>query len=308
MSKTTITQLKKLPWNKASATFYVTKRRLVSRKAHYEVFQVDIDNKLSRRLISNARNKIDKSNTLKDYDFLTADQDQTLLTIEINDTDLAQIIDKIQAAVPPTKIITENDLIGSWSYIARIDFPQKQPLFTVRKVSDSWTTKRVKEKGALMFKKAILYDIGDKELFRIDSKIDFFSHIDDIFICDKKLFEAAMNFRAGMEKNRDNIVAEFSKLQIFKDASQVGSLVGDNLKRLRKLSQVNKSGYFRNSQFLADMQRISKIEQWTIKFDQNGQIVVDEDTIETVLTVLNNDRLKSPINKEGFDVDVKHKI
>lgn len=300
--------LKSLPWNKATATFYTTKRRLQSRKANYSVFQVEIDTKLEARLISNARKKIDASNQIIEYEFITADQDETLLTTEIEGTDFEGIIETIQAKSPPKKIADENELIGSWSYIARIDFPENEPLYIARKVSNFWTPKKVKNMASLLFKKKVLYDMEDKDYFRIDSKIDFFCHGGNIFICDKKAFESALNFREGMLNNRDNIVTAFKSTNVFQNPDKISELVGDNMKLLRKLSQVNNSAYWKNSDFIKEMQRISRIEKWTINFDQNSQVLVTEDTIETILTVLNNDRLKSQINKEGFDVDVKRKI
>lgn len=110
MSKTTISQLKKLDWNQATATLYITKRRLAGRKAKYNVFQVKIDTGLEKRLIKNARLKVNASNKIQDYDYMTADQDNTLLNIDVSETDFESVIEKISNVNPPDLIQTENDL------------------------------------------------------------------------------------------------------------------------------------------------------------------------------------------------------
>jgi hypothetical protein len=43
-------------------------------------------------------------------------------------------------------------------------------------------------------------------------------------------------------------------------------------------------------------------ENWGIKYSADGKLLVTEDDIETVLRVLNNDRLTSKINSENFDI------
>lgn len=45
-----------------------------------------------------------------------------------------------------------------------------------------------------------------------------------------------------------------------------------------------------------------------IQYLPDGKLLVIEDDIETVLRVLNNDRLTSKIDAENFDADVKHKL
>ena len=53
-----------------------------------------------------------------------------------------------------------------------------------------------------IFKNNMLVDLEQGELFRIDTKIDFFSFDGVLFVADKKNFETALNFREGMERNR----------------------------------------------------------------------------------------------------------
>jgi hypothetical protein len=189
-----------------------------------------------------------------------------------------------------------------------LDINGQPPLFSARRVSEGWTTKKVIQLINMVFHNNMLVDLGQQEIFRIDGKVDFFTYNDVIFIADKKNFETALNFRVGMERNRDEIVKEFSQLGLFENAAAVSKLVGNNLRHLRKLSQVKKAGYYKDLSFLENLRKVNEEEAWGIQYSTDGKLLVTEEDIETVLRVLNNDRLTSKINAENFDVDVKHKI
>ncbi|EQD37229.1 hypothetical protein B1A_17731, partial [mine drainage metagenome] len=65
-----------------------------------------------------------------------------------------------------------------------------------------------------------------------------------------------------------------------------------------------KAGYYQNPDYIQRMIAVSKEEGWELKVEA-GQVVVEEETIELLLKLLNNDRLRSPINNETFDAAAK---
>lgn len=305
--KSNFDRLKKIRWNKAIISFYIVKRKLIKRNAHYELFQVNIDDSLKRKLRKVATDQVKSSNQALEYDFNTSDLDDNVLGISTDETDLKSIINVITGDEPITLANSYESIIGSWIYIARLDV-EGQILYSVRRVSEGWSTKKVSQLINMIFSDNMLMDLEQKEIFRIDGKVDFFSFNDFIFIANKKNFETALNFREGMEKNRDEIVQDFKNLKIFADADEISRLVGNNVKRLRKLSQVKKAGYYREKDFLKNLKKINEQENWGIQYSEDGKLIVTENDIDIVLKVLNNDRLTSKINQENFDVDVKHKL
>jgi hypothetical protein len=52
---------------------------------------------------------------------------------------------------------------------------------------------------------------------------------------------------------------------------------------------------------------VVKAEKWDLKIE-GGKIIVEEETIELLLKLLNNDRLRSPINDEVFDSSAKKAV
>lgn len=299
--------IKDIAWEESVVSFYTVKRNLVNRKAKYEVLQVNVAESLRKKLRKVASDRIQQSNQAIEYDFNTSDLDNNLLGIPENETDMVELIDSINADDPPKTADSYEALIDSWIYIARLEKDQNI-LYSIRRVSDGWTTKKVSQFINLIFNDNMLIDLEQKQIFRIDNKVDFFSFNEIVFIADKKNFETALNFREGMERNRDEIVEEFKTINLFVDVAQISSLVGNNIKRLRKLSQVKKSGYYKQQDFLKNLIKVNDDENWGIKYSSDGKLIVTEDDVETILTILNNSRLKSLINQESFDVDVKHKL
>lgn len=301
-------RVKNQNWASATVSFYVVRRRLVRREANYDLLSVNVDEKLRRKLRNITVDCVNKANQAWEYDFNTSDLDGDVLGMEISETDMQFLIESLTSQEPLTQASDYEELLGAWIYITRLDLNEVSPLYAVRKVSSSWKATKVSQLVSMVFANNMLVDIEEKDIFRIDGKVDFFAHGGTLFIADKKNFESALNFREGMLRNRDTIVEEFEAASLFADAAQITELIGDNMRRLRKLSQVKKAGYYSDEAFLDNLKRVSAEEGWEIVYDDEGRIVVTEDDIDTVLTVLNNDRLKSPINQEGFDVDVKHKI
>jgi len=152
-----------------------------------------------------------------------------------------------------------------------------------------------------------LVDLEDRQIFTLDAHIDFFAYDGTTFITNKKEFESVLNFRVGMERNRDAILKEFIALKVVVDAEVIRRVVGENLHLLRKMSSIQKSGYYKDRIFLSELTKKNMEKGWNLKVE-HGVIVVDESNVELVLKLLNNERVESQINQEVFDAVVKKKV
>lgn len=113
-----------------------------------------------------------------------------------------------------------------------------------------------------------------------------------------------MNFREGMKANSEEVLTDFIALNIFDNVDIIREFVGINLHHLRKLSSIKKSGYYKQSDYIQKLIRVNKKEKWDLKILDN-KIIVEKETVELLLKLLNNDRLRSPINDEFFDSAAK---
>jgi len=308
MLKICFIKLKALALQGAMVSFYVIKRKVVNRNASYMVFHVNVDEKLQNKLRDTAARKVCASNDVREYDFSTTDLDDDVLGIETSETDMQNIITSITNDNKTMQARKVEDLYDAWMYIARLELNNSPSFYFARQISGSWNMKKALSVSNILWKEQILMDVSEDKLFRIDKKVDFFAFDGFLFIADKKNFETALNFRLGMENNRDQIITEFLEKNVVDDPEKMKALVGNNVIRLRKLSQIKKSGYYNDPKYLKELRTVNKNEGWGLVYNKSGEIVVTDENIDKVLRLLNNGRLTSKVNGETFDVDVKHKL
>lgn len=288
-------------------TFWLVKRKLSQQQAKYSVLKVDTDVKLEQKLKQAVIGKIsDKGYQLDAYDFLTSDQDNGLLTIDSAASDVTLIQAEIDKGTANPKVEKYEELLDSWAMAIKLEH-QDKALYAYRKINKFNHSARLSHVSFIQFKDQELKDLDEKEIFTIDTQIDFFTYEGTTFIANKKEFESTLNFRAGMEKNRDVVLQEFVDLKIFSDASLLKEHIGANLNYLRKVSSIQKSGYYKDAKFLEELIKVNEQKGWGLVIE-NGAIVINEASIDLVLTLLNNGRLESPINHEMFDAPVKKKV
>ncbi|HSH88327.1 MAG TPA: Kiwa anti-phage protein KwaB-like domain-containing protein [Methylophilus sp.] len=288
-------------------TFWLVKRKLSQQQAKYSVLKVDTDAKLEKKLKQAVTDKVlDTDYQLDDYDFLTADQDKGLLTIASSDTDVMLIQAEIEKGTANAKVEQYEELLDSWAMVIKLEY-QDKTIYAYRKINKFNNAARLSHISFIQFKDKELKDLDEKEIFTIDTQVDFFTYEGTTFIANKKEFESTLNFRAGMEKNRDVVLQEFVDLKILSDASLLKEHIGANLNYLRKVSSIQKSGYYKDAKFLEELIKVNDLKKWGLTVE-NGAIVINEDSIDLVLTLLNNGRLESPINHEIFDASVKKKV
>jgi hypothetical protein len=303
--KTSLKKLKALDLNKAVVNLWVIKRTIKDKIASYDIMSVDTEAKLKKKLLNIVLNSIQKSNDVRKYDYVTSDQDDDALAVTVKETDFVVISEKIAAGADAPSAKKSEDLFDAWAYIIDLTVPNDKVL-AFKKVTESWDLKRKGPIYNLIFENTKLKDL-EESVFRVESSVDFVSFDDVLFVLNKKNFETGLNFRAGMEKNRDNVVAEMEGLRLFHDVAPIMEKCGSNIRYLRKLSTIRNNAYYKNPDFMKKLRTLNATENWGLKIE-NDRIVVSGENVDLVLTLLNNDRLKSPINEEVFDVEVKHKV
>ena len=296
--------LKALDFGKWTTSFWLVKRKALQREANYSVLRVDIDAKLQKRFKGYLNQQLQgKDFHVAEYDFNNADGDDTLFTIAADATDFPKVESVIKKAFDNSRAKDYEELLNSWAYVVLFEH-EKERLYAWRKINSMTQPKKVITQKAIFFQNHKLVDVDDKQVFLIDPRFDFFVHEAQVFIANKRAFESSMNFRQGMKDNANEVLVDFSNLKFINNVDLIRQFVGDNLHHLRKLSSIRKSGYYKQADYLARMMQVSTEEGWNLKI-VDGKIVVEEETVELLLKLLNNDRLRSPINNELFDSAAK---
>lgn len=300
-------KFKKLDLSKAAVSLYIVHRTMYKREAKYTVAEVAIKENLSNKLLGIVNRSIVNSNTVSEYEFITGDQDNSLLNIPASETDFEAIECVLQEG-DIGEIEDPEEMVKAHFYIVCLTMHEISPIYAIRQVSDSWTAKKVKSYLSLRMQNKTLVDLEEDKIFRISNSFDFFSFEKEIFILSKTRFESAMNFRDGMIKNRNEIINEFGKRRIVDDPGKFGKAIGDNMRYLRKLSMVKNAGYYKDADYMTRLRSLAGNDGWDIKFDQAGSMVVTDDNVKDILIFLNNDRLISEVNDERFNVEAKKSV
>ncbi|MDR6739186.1 hypothetical protein J2X56_001172 [Herbaspirillum sp. 1173] len=296
-----------------STSFWLVRRKLVNKTARYEVIRVDADTRLQARLKGYVRAQVQRDAAdqarafhVAPYDFNTADGDDVMLTLPAGETDFAQVAAAIQDGFSQPHVQRYEELLGAWAYVPVFE-QGVQRLHAWRKIGGDMQPKRVRSRSTLFFRNHRLVDVEDEEVFLIDPGFDFFAFDGTLFIANKRQFEIAMNFREGMKTDGAEVLADIEALKLFTDVGLIRQFVGNNLHHLRKLAAIRAAGYYRQPDYIRKLKAVSQQEGWNVQVEQD-RIVVDPDNIELLLKLLNNDRLRSPINDEMFDSAAKSRV
>lgn len=300
--------IKAYSWSNAAVSFYVAKRRLVQRQAHYEVLLVNVDQDVQKKLHTTLTERLHAAAGLMEYDFHTVDQDDNLLTLPTNETDFQQIIDIVMGENPLPLAQSQEQIFDVWFYVARFDLSGQPPLWAVRRTPKGWATKKKQRVANLIFSSDMQLKIDQREIFKIDDHYDFFSFCGRVFIFHKSAFETDMNFRESIIRHRTDLVAEFEQLGMFQTTEDMNEMIGNNMRLLRKAAQVKRLGYFRDQAFLEKLRLVNAERNLRLEYNETGKLIVSAERIDFILHLFTNGRLASIINHEVFDVDAKRKV
>ncbi|MEG2075762.1 MAG: DUF4868 domain-containing protein [Victivallaceae bacterium] len=305
--KPALQQLQQTNFTRSLVTFYVVKRSLHDRRAAYSVKQVELADTLKKRFRSIIIEKIAAADSIENYEYNQPEPDEDFLLLPAQASDLGQICQALKET--PSPVTEYAELIDSWLYLILLTTPHdEKKLLAARKILPCWKSQAVKSPLNLFYRNCQLQVLTEERIFQMDGRIDFILYDENIFISNKKNFETAMNFRQGLLNNRDLIIEELTRLAIFDHPERLPELIGDNLRLLRHLAQIQKSGYYRSVEYLQKARNICRRERWNITFNEQGQIIISPETLPDILQILNNDRLISLINQEKFAVNQKQKL
>lgn len=298
--QSSLRSLKSLSFADVPTSFWVVRRSMRRRVAVYDVRRVETEKQLRHKLRSWLVEKIRDCTRAEPYAYETADQDSGALTLPLSETDFADIRDQIDEGSGADSVSSYEEMVGSWGYVFKVE-TSPEPVYAFRQTSKLWTARRVRGLVNLIFRDEVLVDLEDENVFRVDRNFDFVGFGGDVFVLNKTGFEAAMNFREGMVRRRDVVLDELHELKRVHDITVLRRKVGDNLYLLRRVAEIHKRGYYKDSQYMKDLADLIEDKGWALEFE-GGAIIVTDENVDLVLTLLGNDRLTSEVNYEEFDV------
>jgi hypothetical protein len=265
---------------------------------------VQIDEKLENRLRSILIKKIEDANSIEEYtlDCPEPEEDQ-VRAINSEETDFIKIKEILDTLNPEEDVIQDvNELVKAKSYIIILRDDEEIKVIGFKKIPENWKMKKDKGLISLLFRENRFEDLEEENVFSISNSIDFMYYEELLFILSKKAFETGLNFREGMIAKAQEFYDEVEVQNLFVNLDILTSKVGNNQRYLRKIVTIKNLGYYKDQNFLMRFKEINDIKNWGVQFD-NGQIVITEESLEDIITILQNKRLHSDLTEEDFDVE-----
>lgn len=300
-----LNNLKDLNINNYQVSLAILKEYKVNRISQYRIKYVPIDENLEVRLRDIVTRKINNSNTVVEYTYDSPEpEEDQVSSIDSNQTDFYRIFEQLVDLNPEEDIIEDvEELVqGAKAYLIILRGGDGIEVVGFKTIPENWKMKKNKGLIPLLYHDNRFVDLEDENVFSIANSLDLIYYDETLFVLSKKDFEQGLNFRDGMIAHADEMYAEAVQLNVFVNIEILTSRVGNNQRYLRKIATIRNLGHYRNPSFLERLREVSLEKNWDIVF-QNGQIVLTEATLDTVLSLLQNKRLHSEITLEDFDVD-----
>ena len=302
--RTKFQALQNLNLTNFTVSLAVVKEYKRERVSHYIVKYVQTDENLEDRLKNILAQKIEFTNSFDEYTYDCAEPEGDMVrTIEYESTDFFKIMEKLTGLNPEEDIIASVDeLVKAKSYLIIFRNEEGIQLVGFKSLPENWKMRKNKGLIPLLYRENRFEDLENENVFSISNSIDFIYYDQFLFILSKKAFEIGLNFREGMMAKAEELYEEVREIDLFVNMDILTAKVGNNQRYLRKIATIKNLGYYRNRHFLERFRQINQQKNWRIQFE-NEQIVITDDTVDDILTVLQNKRLYSELTEEDFDVE-----
>lgn len=274
------------------------------RISQYQIHYVNLDRKLEKRLKVIVTDSITKSTHAEEYsyDCLEPEGGQ-VRSINYESTDFYRILNSLRKLVPEEDVITDPDqLLKAKAYMIILRNNDGIFLIGYKTLPENWKMRREKNLITLFFEENRFFDLEQENVFSISNSLDFFFFDDILFILSKKEFEKGLNFREGMINIASELFDSDEMYQLFDNLQFLKDRVGDNQRYLRKMSTIRNLGFYRNKEFLKKLKSVSVLKGWKI-FYNGDKIMLSDDNVDDVLTLLQDKRLHSELTEVDYDVE-----
>jgi hypothetical protein len=302
--RTKFRNLKRLNLQNTEVSLAIVKEYKRNRVSQYEVNYVQINPRLETRLRNIIIRKVEAANTFETYTYDCPEpEEDEVRAINSDETDFFRILEQLQALNPEEDIIEDIDeLVKAKAYLIILRNDEGIQTVGFKTLPENWKMKRDRGLIPLLYRENRFEDLEEENVFSISSFVDLIYFDEALFILSRKNFESGLNFRDGMIAKADELYQEVQEANLFVNMEILTNRVGNNQRYLRKMATIKNLGYYQDANYLLRLRAISEQRNWGIQF-QDGQIVITEEHLDAILTLLQNKRLHSELTDETFDVD-----
>lgn len=300
--------LSKKNWEESAVSFYVGYRKLGNKKP-YKFYSVNAEKSICNGFIKTLCDKFKQELEFKEYEYSIPSTytTQTFNVSKLNNQ--VTIIDKLNPDTIP--VATQySQLTKSEFYVVSFCLPDIKPLYAFCKLERAYNPKPKFSLTNMLWETGVLMAMDKQDTFNIGKQFNYIVWDDNIYIFDQKNFEYILDIRDELLNKSSEIINELANIGIIANPADLKTFVGSNLRNLRRIIKIKQSNYYSDETYRKNLLAIiPKKKTWNIQLSEDGkQIIVTEDNMNAVIKVLTNSRLKSEINDEEFDAEIKSPI
>lgn len=296
--------LKRIDLSTLYVSLAIVKEYKAKGESRYNVKYVQTNDPLKNKLRNIIKSKIENSNSVEEYNFDCPEPEgDHVRSINYEETNFSKIYEQLKDLNPEEDIIQNVDeLVKAKAYLIILRNDDGIQIVGFKTIPENWKMRRSKGLIPLLYNQNEFQDLDDDNIFSISGTLDLIFYNELLFILSKKSFEYGLNFREGMISKANDFYVEVSNLGTFENLEALTTRVGNNQRYLRKIAMINNLGHFRDMNFIQRIIDLNDTKGWNISI-QDDRIVFSEESIDVILTLLQNKRLYSEITEQNFDVD-----
>ena len=250
-----------------------------------------------RETVVAERNRIEET---LEYGLLVQNNEASALLIAKAETNAGLLIDMVAAETGVKRVHNAERLQNTTFYLIKM-IQNNAILYAIRRTTSAWKTNHAITVRSIVFAENKL-DLDNRPRFDLEKTIDFFVIGEEILILHKGHFESTLRYKEAHENEFLELQAEADFADVFADIDPLVQHVGVNKIRLRRMSAVRQKGHYRDAEFMDRLRQHHAEYGFTLQFDEDGKIVVTDETSSQIITALLDHRLASGFSKRIYDV------
>jgi hypothetical protein len=305
-------ELRGLNW-KAEASLWALFYQGSGEDAETIVRPVKTTKSLQTRLLAIVHAQINRAKNVREYDYQTTDlEDDDALVVTSGRDSLAEIALQTSAndiiSGKKNPVSSTDELLMASGYLVRIDTPNGGVIHGFKRMPETVKTFR------RLFDVAIHADFeldlteDDKRSFRLARTVDAFHYKNTTFVTSKKDFETGLRYRDAMRTTAKNTVTQIANSGVIANAAHLLDGREDKYQLLRRLAGIGKNPRFQDPRWLKRVQELNTEHSWNLKFNDEGKLLLDDECLDLILTLLRDRRALTLIYKEMIDAEVSKPV
>lgn len=261
---------------------------------------IEITNALANELRRIVRASLTAHTEVEDYTLVAQQNEVSCLHVGVDETCFPDLAGLVDLPAEEHRIASDRDLQNVFGYVIRLR-SNAQVLYCVKRVTDSWKTKKARSVINVVMR-ANQLDLVEDRSFTIAKQLDFIVFGNDLFVMNKRSFEMILDYKVEYENSFDELQQDAAFTARFSDLEPLIAHVGTNTMHLRRMAVVQQKGHYADDAYMARLRDVNGQQGWNIQFDEVGRIIPTEESMRAIMQVLLDHRLFSQLSLETFDV------